>query len=91
MLAAGLEETAAAIGDSSAVVELAEALNSAIYVLEKKIKSNNLQQALRELGEAIASFSEKTSDAQLLALDVDAKLDKLGAEKQPAGDYLTER
>lgn len=48
-----------------------------------------MQQALAALGEAISGFNEKVSDAQLLALDVDAKLDKLDASKQPAGDYLT--
>lgn len=53
--------------------------------------SENLQQSLSALGDAVASIGKKTDGARLLALDVDAKLTQLGSRKQDAGDYLTQK
>lgn len=55
------------------------------------VNSESLQQSLSALGDAIGSFRSDVENANLLALDIDAKLDVLQKTKQDRGEYLSEK
>lgn len=81
----------AELGADPSIAQLVDALNQAAAAFEKTVSSENLQQSLSALGDAIASLGSQTESAKLMALDVDAKLSELESKKQDAGDFLTQK